>query len=463
MNSRDRSSLLGLLDRGEVTCDNYEDFVGMGAYSTKSQGIGGVIKLVPEDFEVWEVLEGGLDARELFEAGPTIKLPPQRLALLVIRKRDRETMRVAMDLKSVLEVRLRSVKTYGLKDRRAVSWQFLAVPASKVLDHLYDEILLHNAAAKVVGEAYGIGSKCLLFNRFRIVIRETRTAANLEDLRYQLVEYGVPNYYGHQRFGVMRPVTHLVGYYILKENLEDAAKIFVGYWTRYEPEVYREVRRTFLESGSWSWAAANLSKSLVYERALAKHLASNPGDYVGAFRSLPLRIRRFLVEAYTSYVFNRALSLTLRDGYSLDDVMIGDLVVRLDRFGNPESSVHEVTVWNVNEAARRVREGSLAIVMPHPGSRVKFPRNERGRSMASVLEEDGMRQTTFRPELMPEAGTMGGYRPIKLIPRELTIKALDESTIETRMSLPRGSFATVVLRELMKQRCVLAYNGKLVH
>ncbi|MCX8203113.1 MAG: tRNA pseudouridine(13) synthase TruD, partial [Nitrososphaeria archaeon] len=119
-----------------VTCDDYEESVGMGAHSTPSPGLGGVIKRVPEDFEVWEVIEGGLDARELFELGPTVLLPPQRLALLAVRKRDRETLRVAMDLRAALGARLRSVKAYGLKDRRAVAWQFLVVPASRVLDHL---------------------------------------------------------------------------------------------------------------------------------------------------------------------------------------------------------------------------------------------------------------------------------------------------------------------------------------
>ncbi|MCS6787948.1 MAG: tRNA pseudouridine(13) synthase TruD [Aigarchaeota archaeon] len=446
-----------------VTCDDYEESVGMGAHSTPSPGLGGVIKRVPEDFEVWEVIEGGLDARELFELGPTVLLPPQRLALLAVRKRDRETLRVAMDLRAALGVRLRSVKAYGLKDRRAVAWQFLVVPASRVLDHLYGEIALRDATAKVVGEAYGVGSKHLIYNRFRVIVREVRTTAGLEEVRDRIAELGVPNYYGHQRFGITRPVTHLIGYRILRGELDEAARLFVGYWTRYEPEPYRDLRKAFLESGSWSWAAENVPRSLVYERALARHLATNPGDYVGAFRRLPLRIRRFLVESYTSYVFNRALTITLRDGLGLDEVLIGDLVVRLDRFGNPEGNVHEVNAWNVGEVHRRIREGSMAVVMPHPGSRVKFPRSERGRAISYVLEEDGMRHASFRPQQMPEAGTMGGYRPIRMVPRDLDLRPIDCSSVEARMSLPRGSFATVVLRELMKQRCVLAYNGKLVH
>ncbi|MEM2700712.1 MAG: hypothetical protein QXN60_02625, partial [Nitrososphaerota archaeon] len=50
-----------------LTCDEYESAVGIGAYYTQTRGIGGLIKVLPEDFEVWEVLNGGLDARERFE------------------------------------------------------------------------------------------------------------------------------------------------------------------------------------------------------------------------------------------------------------------------------------------------------------------------------------------------------------------------------------------------------------
>jgi tRNA(Glu) U13 pseudouridine synthase TruD len=38
-----------------------------------------------------------------------------------------------------------------------------------------------------------------------------------------------------------------------------------------------------------------------------------------------------------------------------------------------------------------------------------------------------------------------------------------EREVLVEMALPRGSFATVVLRELMRQRCALSYVGKEVH
>lgn len=449
---------------GSLTCEEYEEAVGIGAYATSTRGVGGLIKVVPEDFEVWEVLNGGLDARERFERWRPPAVPPVRRALLAVRKRDRETLRVAADLAELLGVRLRSVKTYGLKDRRAVAWQFVAVPARSVLDRLDGPIEVRGAQAVVVGEAHSVETHELLFNRFRVLVREADADRGLLDAFVgEATSRGVPNFYGLQRFGVSRPVTHVVGYHIVRGDLEAAARAFVGLYTPYEPAHLLEFRRTFFESGDWDWAARNAPRSLVYERALLRHLAANPGDFAGAFRRLPLRIRRLLVESYASYVFNRALTENLRDGVPLDEPLEGDLVARLDRFGRPERRVYTVSRWNLSEAARRVREGTVAILMPHPGHSIRMPQNERGRAILRALEQDGLRPSSFRLRELPEAGSRGGFRTVTLRPLQLSARVVGEDQVLVEMALPRGSFATVVLRELMKQRCALAYVGKKVH
>ncbi|MEM1954947.1 MAG: tRNA pseudouridine(13) synthase TruD [Nitrososphaerota archaeon] len=447
-----------------LTCDEYESAVGIGAYYTQTRGIGGLIKVLPEDFEVWEVLNGGLDARERFERWRPPPYPPVRNALLVVKKRDRETLRVAADLAKILGVRLRAVKTYGLKDRRAVAWQFVAVPARSVLDRVDVPIEVRGAQALVVGEAHSVETRELLYNAFRVLVREADPDQEvLENFVREVNSRGVPNFYGLQRFGVSRPITHLVGYHLVRGDLEAAARAFVGLHTPHEQEHVIEFRRSFLESGDWSWAAMNAPKSLVYERALLRHLASNPGDFAGAFRRLPLRIRRLLVESYASYVFNRALTENLRDGVPLDEPLEGDLVARVDRFGRPERKLYEVSRWNIVEAARRVREGTMAILMPHPGHSVRLPQNERGKAILRALEQDGLRPSSFRLRDLPEAGSMGGYRAVTLRPLRISARAVKEDGVLVEMALPRGSFATVVLRELMKQRCALAYVGKRVH
>jgi tRNA pseudouridine13 synthase len=105
----------------------------------------------------------------------------------------------------------------------------------------------------------------------------------------------------------------------------------------------------------------------------------------------------------------------------------------------------------------------MAILMPHPGHSIRLPRNERGKAILRILEEDGLRPSSFRLKELAEAGSRGGYRPVLLRPLHLSARAVGEREVRVEMALPRGSFATVVLRELMKQRCALTYVGKEVH
>jgi len=54
-----------------------------------------------------------------------------------------------------------------------------------------------------------------------------------------------------------------------------------------EPEGVQQARTRFLETGDARAALADLPVRMTYERAMANHLAANPGDYAGALRVLP--------------------------------------------------------------------------------------------------------------------------------------------------------------------------------
>ena len=84
----------------------------------------------------------------------------------------------------------------------------------------------------------------LLGNNFDIVIRDAEPAS-LEHRVNEInttVSEGIPNYFGLQRFGASRPVTHLVGEWILKGNYEQAVITYVGQAFDGEAEHVREIR-----------------------------------------------------------------------------------------------------------------------------------------------------------------------------------------------------------------------------
>jgi tRNA pseudouridine13 synthase len=150
-------------------------------------GIGGRIKASPEDFEVEEVpayLPSG--------AGEHLYLWVQKIGMgaeYFVRQVSRR-----------LGVPPDDVGTAGLKDRHAVTRQWVSVPASAEprlgqLDG--DGITLLQTSRH--GNKLKPGH--LRGNRFRILVRDVKDASALPALVSTLREQGMPNFYGPQRFG----------------------------------------------------------------------------------------------------------------------------------------------------------------------------------------------------------------------------------------------------------------------
>src|SRR5262245_20059436 len=152
-------------------------------------GVGGRIKTDVEDFEVEE-----LPAYEPSGAGEFL--------YLWIEKRDMGAEYFARQVAKRLDIPVAEVGSAGLKDRRAVTRQWVSVPAA-VEDRLAN---LEGDGIRVLqtgrhtnklrpGHLHG--------NHFRILIRDVASeAANaLPSLIERLRAHGLPNYYGTQRFG----------------------------------------------------------------------------------------------------------------------------------------------------------------------------------------------------------------------------------------------------------------------
>ena len=152
-------------------------------------GIGGVLKHVPEDFAVEEIrayLPCG-DGEHLF---------------LWIEKRDVSAEDLTVHLARALGVRRDDIGVAGLKDRRAVTRQFVSVPAAaepRIAAIETEQIRVLHATR----HRNKLRSGHLRGNRFEILVRDvvpdapTRAAAIARVIGAQ----GGPNYFGEQRFG----------------------------------------------------------------------------------------------------------------------------------------------------------------------------------------------------------------------------------------------------------------------
>ena len=125
---------------------------------------------------------------------------------------------------------------------------------------------------------------------------------------------GIPNFFGHQRFGTTRPITHLVGKALVRGDFEEAAMLFLAKPSVHEHPASRQARQELQSTKNFKQALENFPKQLRFERLMLNHLADNPDDFVGAFQRLPVKLQELFVQAHQSYLFNRFLSERIKHG-----------------------------------------------------------------------------------------------------------------------------------------------------
>jgi tRNA pseudouridine13 synthase len=194
------------------------------------------------------------------------------------------------------------------------------------------------------------------------------------------------------------------------------------------------------------------------------HLVEKPDDFVGAFERLPIKLQMLFVQAYQSYLFNRFLTERMKNGFSLNKIEIGDYVVGVERSGLPMVNVSKmVCAENLVGISESVKNGRMRVALPLVGTKQRFSQGVMGQIETRILDEEGLKTENFNVDAMPEIGRKGGLRatvvPIKnfKLIRVLTngSNSKEKEAILSFM-LMRGSYATVVLREIMKPQNPIA-------
>jgi len=412
--------------------------LGMEFFLTDSPGCGGILRSSPEDFSVEEVY-------------PDLRYAGGRYLVLEVEKRDWDTHHLIREISRQLRISQKRVGFAGTKDKRAVTRQRMSIMNLEEGD--LEKVTLHGLKMKVLGRsnrAVGLGD--LRGNNFRIKIRKLecpRPRWSISGITEEISRLGgLPNYFGVQRFGESRPVTHLVGKSLVRGNLEDAAFIYLALPFARELELSRRAREQLWEDRDPALALKAFPEHLRYERAMLNHLVASPEDYAGSFLVLPPNLRRLFVHAYQSYLFNRLLSRRLRSGLPLDRAVLGD-VVCFARDGLPDASrtqkATEANLEAVNRLAERRRAFVTLTLLGYQSDLVAGAVGDMEREM---LAGEGVTLEGFKVEACSELGSCGARRPALL--RCNIIADVEKDVAELQFFLPPGSYATVVLREYMK-------------
>jgi len=267
---------------------------------------------------------------------------------------------------------------------------------------------------------------------------------------------GVPNYYGYQRFGTIRPITHLIGKRILLGDFKGAVETLLTEVFPHESERAKEARRYLAETWDVRGALELFPRSLHHERMILYYLSKHPGDYVGAIRTLPIEVRRLFIGAYQAYLFNKVLSKRILEGMSIAYAVPGDLVALGDPFKGEVRGFVRATDSNRDKLNQLIREGSAYLVLNVFGYGTSLCYGRPGEIEHEVLREEGISLDAFKLRQLREASSHGTFRPASFKPRDLSFKLANENSIQISFTLGKGMYATVFLRELMKPEDVVA-------
>lgn len=340
-------------------------------------GIGGVIRADIEDFVVEEVpayAPCGEGEHTFFG----------------VEKRDVSTMVLIRQIADGLGISEREIGSAGLKDARAVARQTLSVHA--VLPETV--LALDLPKARILWaelHTNKLRSGHLRGNRFTLRIRDVDSDApqHAEAIVERLRARGVPNGYGHQRFG-NRGDNHEMGLLLLRND----------------------------------------------RAGLRDH----------GIHHLSYRMRQFLISSVQSALFNTVLAERIARG-TMDDVLPGDLAKKMDTGGM-------FTVEDVAVERQRVQAWEISATGPIYGYKMMTSQANAGALEARVLEEAGIRADDFRA-----FKAKGSRRPLRYYPDGLDWQMEAADVLAVSFFAPKGAYATMLLRELMKAETVIDEEG----
>lgn len=441
-----------------------EQTVGIEYYVSETDGTGGRLRAEPADFRVCEI--------EQFDAEPLEASTAAYPHLLVrVTLENWDTNDFASTLSDHLGISRERVSWAGTKDKRAVTTQLFSV------DGIEPDALPNLSAVEF--EVIGRTGRPILFgdlagNEFEITVRDPDRPDNAAEIARELEAFGgqsetkseyghneteseyslaVPNYFGQQRFGSRRPVTHEVGLAIVRGAWEDAVLSYVGNPSDREPAATREARSFVDETQDWQAALERMPTYLGYERSMLHRLAESDADaedFRAALETVPTNLQQLFVNAAQSYLFNRILSERIDRGLPFENPVEGDVVCFVDAdspdgFVLPDTDrTQEVTADRIDTVRRHCDRGRAFVTAPLVGTETEFGSGEPAEITRAVLDDVGIDRADF--DKPGEFGSTGTRRAILL--RTECAVGTDPLTFSFR--LPRGSYATVLLREFLK-------------
>lgn len=307
--------------------------IGIGSYP--SNLAKGYIKYSPLDFIVEEIRQDGtVSTVDGVDPAPKPPMAGTGTVYADLVKVGISTLDAASRMSDALKIEPKHIGHAGIKDAVALTSQTLSFRQTSL--EAVQALALPNIVLKHVVEGKGaIGIGNLKGNRFTLFIRteqlvdETAFAALVADIKAN----GALNYYGPQRFGSPRFLSHLFGMHLMRGEPELCVRAYFSKTSPFEIPYHTQLRER-LAAKFGDWAAVrdeikNLPYTYRYEHLMLDALEGTSGEqgYAMAIGAVPQQADLW-VRAYASFLTNLILSEAGKTGKPLPETI--PLLLSLD-------------------------------------------------------------------------------------------------------------------------------------
>lgn len=382
------------------------------------------LRRLPDDFEVEEI--GDLQLGE----GP--------FALYRLTKRSRGTLEAIATLAKHLHLPRQALGYGGLKDRHAVTRQYVSIPGGR-----REGLALAGLELEYLGQTpTAFDASRNLGNRFTILVRRLREpVAQAAAAALPAAErFGVPNYFDDQRFGSLGSSGEFMARAWCLGDYEGALRLALTDPNPHDSApALAEKARLAGQWGDWTALAGEIADGTA--RKIVGFLREHPGDYRRAIALLPAELRGLYLSSFQSALWNAMAETALR------------------RHVNPERLVRlavgdrQLTFFRELDEAedQALRE----LTLPLPAARTEVPPGPPADLMRQVLAAHGLEQRLLRVKYPRDSFFARGWRRLLFHPTETSaLRGEDElypgyQKLQLRFSLPKSSYATMLIKRLL--------------
>jgi len=287
-----------------------------------------------------------------------------------------------------------------------------------------------------------MGPDLIRANDFKITIRDLSGLSCLKPALDRIRTGGFPNWFDDQRFRSYDPERGFFAEKILRRHWNGALQV---YFTSITPGLSGRERARRLELFRvWrDWKACRAIADNALEREVFAVLRERPAEFGEALHRLPEEETSMQYAVFQAYLWNE----TFRRIFRSRNIAAAEVPGREGPY----------LFW------REMPEADLAALralqIPTAAAKMEFPGREAEAPFNEVLAEKSLTRPDFRTRELRRVRFQSFLRPAAVVPENFLVveTGIDElhpgrKKIVLQFALPRGSYATILVKHLMLSR-----------